>query len=188
MEGVMTFGDRVVGAMKLDANAFEDVERDTTAIGQSVTVIVLAAVAAGIGGIWAGGLSGLVTGAVLSLIGFLVWSLIIWIVGTKVMPEPATKADYAETFRVLGFAAAPGLASVLTIVGVVPLLGWLLALLISLLIWVWQAAAMVIAVRQVLDYSTTGKAVVVVLIGFVANFILTMLILAPILGLRMLMG
>ncbi len=113
----MTFGDRVVGAMKLDANAFEDVERDTTAIGQSVSVIVLAAVAAGIGGIWAGGLSGIVSGAVMSLIGFLVWSLIIWLVGTKVMPEPATKADYPETFRVLGFAAAPGLASVLTIVG-----------------------------------------------------------------------
>jgi hypothetical protein len=184
----MTFGDRVVGAMKLDANAFEDVERDTTAIGQSVTVIVLAAAAAGIGGIWAGGLSGIVSGAVMSLIGFLVWSLIIWIVGTKVMPEPATKADYPETFRVLGFAAAPGLASVLTIVGVVPILGWLLAFFIWLLIWVWQCAAMVVAVRQVLDYSTVGKAVIVVLIGFVVNFILTVLILAPILGMRMLMG
>ena len=44
----MTFGDRVVGAMKLDPNAFEDVERDPTAIGQSVGVIVLAAVATGI--------------------------------------------------------------------------------------------------------------------------------------------
>ena len=47
---------------------------------------------------------------------------------------------------------------------------------------------MVVAVRQVLDYSTTGKAIIVVLIGFVVNFILTVLILAPILGMRMLMG
>ncbi len=153
----MTFGDRVVGAMKLDANAFEDVERDTTAIGQSVTVIVLAAVAAGIGRIWSGGLSGIVSAAVMSLIGFLVWSLIIWVVGTKMMPEPATKADYAETFRVLGFAAAPGLASVLTIVGVIPLLGWLLAFLISCSSGCGKCAAMVVAVRQVLDYSTTGQ-------------------------------
>ena len=106
----MTFGDRVVGAMKLDPNAFEDVERDTTAIGQSVGVIVLAAVAAGIGSIYCGGLSGIVGAAFMSIIGFLVWSLIIWLVGTKLMPEPATKADYPETFRVLGFAAAPGLA------------------------------------------------------------------------------
>ena len=108
----MTFGDRVVGAMKLDPNAFEDVERDTTAIGQSVGVIVLAAVAAGIGNIYWGGLTGIVRGAVGSIIGFLVWSLIIWLVGTKVMAEPTTKADYPETFRVLGFAAAPGLASI----------------------------------------------------------------------------
>jgi len=173
----MTFGDRVVGAMKLDPNAFEDVERDTTAIGQSVSVIALAAVAAGIGNVYYGGLTGIVSGAFMSIIGFLVWSLIIWLVGTKVMPEPATKADYPETFRVLGFSAAPGLASVVTII---PILGWLL----MLVIWLWEIAAMVIAVRQVLDYSTTGKAIIVVLIGFAINIIVTLVILAPLLGMR----
>jgi hypothetical protein len=181
MEGVMTFGDRVVGAMKLDPHAFEDVERDTTAIGQSVGVIALAAVAAGIGNIYYGGLTGIVSAAFMSVISFLIWSLIIWLVGTKVMPEPATKADYPETFRVLGFAAAPGLASVITII---PILGWIL----MFLIWVWQIAAMVVAVRQVLDYSTTGKAIVVVLIGFVINIVVTLLVLAPILGMRALFG
>ena len=175
----MTFGDRVVGAMKLDPNAFEDVERDTTAIGQSVGVIVLAAVAAGIGNIYWGGLTGIVRGAVGSIIGFLVWSLIIWLVGTKVMAEPTTKADYPETFRVLGFAAAPGLASIITII---PILGWIL----MFAIWAWQIAAMVVAVRQVLDYSTTGKAIVVVLIGFAINIVVSVLLLGPILGLRML--
>jgi hypothetical protein len=97
------------------------------------------------------------------------------------MPEPATKADYPETFRVLGFAAAPGLASVITII---PILGWIL----MFLIWLWQIAAMVVAVRQVLDYSTTGKAIVVVLIGFVINIIVTMVVLAPILGMRAIFG
>jgi hypothetical protein len=188
MEGAMTFGDRVVGALKLDPNAFEDVERDPTAIGQSVGVIVLAAVAAGIGGIFSGGLTGIIYSACMSLIGFLIWSLIVWVVGTKLMPEPQTKADYAETFRVLGFAAAPGLFAVLRIIGIIPILGWLISFLLLCLIWVWQVAAMVIAVRQVLDYSTTGKAIVVVLIGFVINFFITMILLAPLLGLRMLMS
>jgi hypothetical protein len=184
----MTFGDRIVGAMKLDPNAFEDVERDPTAIGQSVGVIALAAVAAGIGSIYAGGLTGIVSMTIMSVIGFLIWSLIVWLVGTKVLPEPATKADFPETFRVLGFSAAPGLASVLTIVGIVPLIGWLFALLISLVIWLWQIAAMVIAVRQVLDYSTTGKAIVVVLIGFVINLVITLLIMVPFFGARLLFG
>lgn len=177
----MTFGDRVVGAMKLDPNAFEDVERDPTAIGQAVGVIVLAAVSAGLGNVFRGGLSGIVGGAVMSVIGFLVWSLIIWLVGTKVMPEPATKADYPETFRVLGFAAAPGLAGIITII---PILGWLLWFLIAL----WQIAAMVIAVRQVLDYTTTGKAVLVVLIGWVVYFVVVVLIMMPLIGLRMMVG
>jgi Yip1 domain len=178
MEGAMTFGERVVGAMKLDPNAFEDVERDPTAIGQSVGVIVLAAVAAGIGNVFRGGLTGIVYGACLSVVGFLVWSLIVWVIGTKVMPEPATKADYAETFRVLGFSAAPGLASVITII---PILGYLL----MLLIWLWQIAAMIIAVKAVLDYSTLGKAIIVVVIGWIVNFVLTMIILAPLLGMSM---
>ena len=177
----MTFGDRVVGAMKLEPNAFEDVERDPTAIGQSVGVIALAAVAAGIGNIYYGGLTGIVSGAFMSVISFLIWSLIIWLVGTKVLPEPATKADYPETFRVLGFAAAPGLASVITII---PLLGWLL----MFVIWLWQIAAMVVAVRQVLDFSTTGKAIVVVIVGFVINIVLTVLIIGPLLGMRALFG
>jgi hypothetical protein len=178
MEGAMTFGDRVVGAMKLDPNAFEDVERDPTAIGQSVGVIVLAAVAAGIGNMFRGGLTGIVYGACLSVVGFLVWSLIVWVIGTKVMPEPATKADYPETFRVLGFSAAPGLASVITII---PILGYLL----MLLIWLWQIAAMIIAVKAVLDYSTMGKAIIVVVIGWIVNFVVTMIILAPLLGMSM---
>ena len=47
----------------------------------------------------------------------------------------------------------------------VPLLGWLL----MFVIWLWMIAAMVIAVREVLDYSSTGKAVIVVVIGFCVN-------------------
>jgi hypothetical protein len=180
MEGAMTFGERVVGAMTLDPNTFEDIERDTSAITQTVGVIVLAAVAAGIGNIYWGGLSGIVSGALVSLIGFLVWSLIVWLVGTKMLPEPATKADFAETFRVIGFSAAPGLTAVITII---PILGWLLLFAIML----WQLAAMVVAVRQVLDYSTTGKAVLVVVIGWCINLIVT-LVLGSVFGLRAVFG
>lgn len=176
----MTFGDRIVGAMKLDPNAFEDVERDPTAMGQAVGVIVLAAVSSGIGWIFYGGLTGIVQNALLSLIGFLVWAVIIWLVGTKVMPEPTTKADFPETFRVIGFAAAPGLASFVTII---PILGWIL----MLAIFVWQIAAMIVAVKAVLDYSTVGKAIVVVLIGFVAYLVMNAL-LAAAFGLRMMMA
>lgn len=160
----MTFGERVVGALKLDPNTFEEIERDPTAMGQAIGVIALAAVSAGIGNIWYGGVSGILFGIISSLIGYVLWAVVVWLVGTKVMPDPATKADFPETFRVIAFAAAPGLFGAVTII---PLLGWLL----MFLIWVWSIAAMVVAVRQVLDYSDTFKAAIVVLIGFVVNLV-----------------
>lgn len=174
----MTFGDRVVGAMKLDPNAFEDVERDPTAIGQAVGVIVLAAVAAGIGNMFRYG-PGIISGVVMSLVFSVIGAALVWVVGTKLLPEPATKADFQETFRTLGFASAPGIASVVTIV---PYLGRLFGLVIML----WQIAAFVIAVKQVMDYATLGKAILVVLITWVILMCVMFVILLP-LGIGMAM-
>jgi hypothetical protein len=176
MEAEMaSFGERVVGAMKLDTRAFEEVERDPTAMGQAAGVIVLAAVSAGIGNLYYGGLSGIVWGVIINLISYLAWAAIVWVVGTKVMPDPATNADFPETFRVIAFAAAPGVLSIVTII---PLLGWLL----MLVIWFWMIAAMVVAVKEVLDYSTLGKAIVVVIIGFIVNLIVSGMLAAMFIG------
>lgn len=167
-----TFGERFVGAMKLDEKTFEEVEHDTGAMGQAVTVVVIAAVAAGIGNLSYGGLSGIVVGTVTALIAYAVWAALVYVIGTKVMPEPATSADFAQTFRVIGFAAAPGIFRVL---GIIPFLGWLIGFAVG----VWMLIAMVVAVRQVLDYTSTAKALVVCLIGFVAYLVISFLLLAP---------
>lgn len=177
----MTFGERLVGAMKLDVNTFEDIERDPTAMGQAVGVIALAAVSTGIGNVWYGGLTGILFGVITSLIGYAVWAVIVWLVGTKVMPDPATKADFPEAFRVIAFAAAPGVLGAVTII---PILGWLLLFLIS----VWSIAAMVVAVKAALDYTDTFKAVIVVIIGFVVNLVITALLSAMFLGGAILSG
>jgi hypothetical protein len=179
--GSMTFGERIIGAAKLDANTFEDIERDPTAISQAVGVIALAAVSTAIGNVWYGGFTGIIFGVFTSLIGYAVWAVIVWLVGTKVMPDPATKADFQETFRVIGFAAAPGILGFVTII---PILGWLLIFCI----WLWTIAAMVIAVKQVLDYTDTFKAVIVVIIGFVVNFVITMILGAMFVGTALLTG
>jgi Yip1-like protein len=164
----MTFAERVVGALKLDANTFEDIERDPTAMGQAVGIIALAAVASSLGYIWRGGFGSILFAVIASICGYLLWSLVVWLVGTKLMPDPATSADFAETFRVVAFAASPGL---LGVVSVIPFLGWLVMLVLTPIIWVWSMAAMVIATRQVLDYTDTFKAVIVVLIGFVVYIV-----------------
>jgi hypothetical protein len=155
-----SFTDRMIGAAKLDANVFEEVEHDATAIGQAMGVVVLAAVAAGIGSVGSAGMTGLVVGTVAALFGWFLWAGIIFIVGTKLMAEPQTEADIGQLLRTIGFAASPG---VLAVFGIIPFLGLLVRLGVS----VWQLVAMVIAVRQALDYQTTGKAVIVCLIGWI---------------------
>ena len=176
-----SFGERVIGAMKLDANTFEEIERDPTAIGQAVGVIVLAAVSTGLGNIFWGGITGVVSNAIISLISYGVWAVMVWVIGTKLMPDPATKADLPETFRVIGFAAAPMLLGFVTII---PLLGWL----ILFVLWLWSIAAMVIAVKQVLDYADYAKPIIVVLIAFVVQFLVGMMLATMAVGTAMIGG
>jgi hypothetical protein len=167
-----SLGERMVGAMKADVATFEEIERDPSAIGQAVTVIVIAGVAALIGNIFRVGLIGGIGNLIASLIGYAIWAGVVVIVGTKLMPEPSTKADFAETFRVVAFAAAPGVFNVLAII---PFLG----VLISFLVAVWSLIVMVIAVRSVLDYTSTARALVVCLIGFVVFLIVYWIVLMP---------
>ncbi len=155
-----SFSERMIGAAKLDPQTYEEVEHDTNAMGQAMGVVVLSAVAAGIGAIGQGGAGGVVAVTIGALIGWFIWAGLTFVIGTKVLPEPQTKADMGELLRTIGFAASPG---VLRILGIVPVLGPLIVFGAS----VWMLVAMVIAVRQALDYKSTGRAIGVCVIGFV---------------------
>jgi hypothetical protein len=154
-----SFVDRVVGAARLDIATYEEVEADPTATPQAMGVVALAALSAGIGALTTGG-TGVVGSLVGALVGWAAWAAVIWLIGTKLLPEPQTEADIGQLLRTIGFAASPGLLLVLRLV---PLIGGLIALVI----WVWQLTATVIAVRQALDYKSSGRAVAVCLIGWV---------------------
>lgn len=166
---------RMMGAMKADVKTFTEIEADQGAMGQAITVIVIAGVAALIGNIFRGGVVSGVFGLVASLLGYALFSVMVFLIGTKLMPEPATKADFNETFRVVGFAASPGVFNVLAIV---PFLGPLISMLVGL----WGLVIAVIAVREVLDYASTGRAIIVCLIAGVICLIVWMLVMVPILG------
>ena len=81
----------------------------------------------------------------------------------------------------LAFAASPGVFNVLAII---PFLGVLISVAISL----WSLVIMVIAVKVVLDYSNYGRAIIVVIIGWVVSWIVYFLIMIPYMGARMMMG
>ena len=168
-----SFVERVVGAARLDARIYEEVEADTTAMGQAMAVVAASALAAGVGSI-GNGATGAVAAVVGAVVGWFLWAVVTWLVGTKLLPEPGTSADLGQMLRTIGFSAAPGLLNVLGIIPVVGLLVWLVAA-------VWQLVAMVVAVRQALDYTSTGRAVLVCFIGWVFYMIVSV-------GLAMAMG
>lgn len=157
-----SFGDRLIGAAKLDVNIYEEVEADTSAIGQAMAVVAMASIAAGIGSLRDAGISGLLMGTVGALVGWFIWAGLTYLIGTKMLPEPQTQADMGEMLRTIGFASSPG---ILRVLGLLPFVGPLVWVITS----VWMLLTFVVAVRQALDYQSTARAVVVCLIGFVVN-------------------
>ena len=171
-----SLSERIIGSAKLDVHTYEEVEADTNATGQALMVVVLSCIAQGIGTLTLGGLWGLLAGTVSALVGWFIWAFLVYLIGTKLLPEPNTRSDVPELLRTTGFSASPGLLRVL---GLVPLLGGLIMFAVN----IWMLIAMVIAVRQALDYESTGRAIGVCVIGwFVQVVIIVILMLA--LGVR----
>ena len=152
--------DRIFRAAKLDANLYEEVEADKSALNQAMVVVVLSSLAAGIGSISGTGMGGLALGTITALIGWLIWAYLTYIIGTKLLPTPETKADYGELLRTTGFSSAPGLIRILAIIPG-------LAGIVFLVAGIWMLVAMIIAVRQALDYRSTMRAIGVCIIGWI---------------------
>jgi hypothetical protein len=155
----MTFGQRVTGVLKLQAAAFEEVEHDTSATAQALAIVVAASLAAGIGAGLLLGPFGLVRETLAALIGWVMWAGVTYLIGARLMPEPGTRTDMGELLRVIGFSYAP---NIFAFFAFIPLVGYAVRVVVAF----WLLAATIVAVRQALDYQSTTRAAVVVLIGW----------------------
>ena len=164
-----SFKNRIIRSAKLDSNLYEEVEADKSALGQAMAIVVFSSIAAGIGLYKTGGFSGIITGTMTSLIGWYVWAYLTYFIGTKFLPEPQTQADLGELLRTIGFSSSPGLLRVFYFL---PGIGVLLYLISSL----WMLVAMIIAVRQALDYNSTLRAVGVCVIGYIIQIFVLMIL------------
>ena len=151
-DAARSFGARLVGAFKLDASVYEEVEHDTSAFGQAAAVVALSALAQAAGTFGETGSGGALASLAGGLVGWFLGTGLVWLIGVAIMNHTS---DYGELLRTLGFATAPGMFAVL---GVLPL-GPAEALL-GLAIFALSTIAAVIAVRQALDVGT-GRAIVV---------------------------
>ena len=156
MDGNRTFVDRLIGAAKLDVMTYEEVEANPNLTAQAGLVVVLAAVAAAIGG-FDGGSSHMLSGILGAFLRWLVWAAITYVIGDKVL---GGTASWGELLRTLGFAQAPGLLAVIGVFG--PLSG-----ITEVVVSLWLLVAGIVAIRQALDFGT-GKAILTAVLGWLA--------------------
>jgi hypothetical protein len=168
------FVQRMIGAAKLQPATFNEVEADKSATRQALTVVVVVALATGIGSLGSGGILGFVVGIALGIGGWALWAWITYWVGTTLLKTAETEADWGQLARTLGFAQSPG---VLKVFGFIPVIGPLVFFIAA----VWQLVAMVIAIREALNYTSTWRAVGVALIGFIP-YIVVLAIAAAVIG------
>jgi hypothetical protein len=165
---------RMIRAARLDSTVFDEVEHDLTATTQALYVVLIVSLASGIGGALAVILAGapgqaignLVGGLISSVVGWVLWSLITYWVGTTFLGGTSTPG---EMLRVIGFAYTP---NILGFFSFIPCIGPLIAFAGA----IWALVAGVIAIREAMDFDT-GKAVITVILGWIA-MIVVMLILS----------
>jgi hypothetical protein len=110
-------------------------------------------------------------GFVGAFVRWLLWSILTYLIGTNLFKGQAT---IGEMLRVLGFAQAPQLLSILSFI---PCLGAIIAIAAA----IWSLVAGFIAVRQGLDLDNMQTAITVVLSWLVA-VIVNLCVLGPIFG------
>lgn len=159
------FIDRIIRAVRLDVNLYEEVEADNGAMGQAMGVVVISSIAAGLGSAARVGLGGILIGTIAALIGWYIWAYLTYFIGTRFLPENQTRADLGELLRTIGFSSSPGLIRVF---GIIPGLARPVFLIAS----IWMLAAMVIAVKCALDYKSTLRAVGVCAIGWLIQILI----------------
>src|SRR5436190_10697805 len=166
-----TFFNRMTGAALLKPAVYEEVEADRAATMQAIGVVALSSLAAGVGalGLANAHVTTLVSITLLAFAMWVVWAFLTLQIGARIFPAPRTQADLGQLLRTIGFATAPG---ILRVAGVIPGTTTVVFAVTA----VWMLMAMVVAVRQALDYTSTARAFGVCAFGFALSLSFAMAI------------
>lgn len=160
-----SFQQRVIGAIRLQAWAYEEVEHDATATVQAGLIVLVTSVTTSVSwyfGMW--NAAWIARGAVDALVAWAVGALFLWQIGTRLLPGKKTEADLGQLLRTVGFAQAPG---VLGLLAMIPVVG----VFVPYVVAVWIIGAVFVAVRQALDYDDTFRAIIVCLLAWVVSVV-----------------
>ncbi len=172
--------DRIMGVVTLKAPIYREIADDTTATSQAAIIVVVMAIIGGIlaavvVGIAGNSLSGSLPQGVAAptpsafgtLISTIINTIIGWLVGSWVFAFVSTtffggKTNMWEMARVFGFT------QVFQILNIVPCIGWLAALVLSVI-------GAIIGIREASEFDT-NKAILTGVIGFIGVVVVTFII------------
>ena len=165
---------RMLGAARLDSHTYEDVERDRGATLQALLIVILVTIAGIVGELLSGEeikvVNAVIVGVIGGVVSWALWAMGTYIVGATILKTAQTEADWGQLARCTGFAQTPRLFYVLSFI---PVVGGL----IVLVAFIWSFVAMLVAVRQALDYTSTWRAFFVILISAIPVIVLNVIIL-----------
>jgi len=122
--------------------------------------VLLSSLAAGVGlHAFGGSYMSIAPWSAFAFLAWASWSLLKFEVGARLLPGARTHADVGELLRTLGFATSPGF---LLVAALLPGL----AVPVFVMVALWMLVAMIMAVRQALDYTSTARAVTVCVVGW----------------------
>ena len=156
--------DRMLGALRLQSDVYEEVEADQKATGEAAFIVVATSLVSGaVNGVLTGASSGFF-GALGSLLGWAFYAWVAYLVGVKLFPGPQTKSNWGELARTLGYANT---ARFLILFELVPGLRAITRLVVA----IWVLVATVVALRAALDI-TTGRAIWIAIASAIAQLVI----------------
>jgi hypothetical protein len=125
-------------------------------------VVSSLAAAIGVGAVDPRSIMGILAAAILS---WLVWVGLTLLIGTRLLSESTTHADFGQILRTTGFSSSVG---ILRVLGILPVIGPAIFAIVT----VWMLLTFVVAIRQALDFGSTARAFAVCLLGWIIHGVL----------------
>src|SRR5680860_518241 len=153
---------RAIRVAKLDLPVYREIAQDSKATTEAAIVVSMVALASGIGALTES--FGVVMLAIVgAFLGWVVFSAMTYFFGKNIFGTPTTQVDIESLMRTQGYARVPG---VLAFFGFIPILGWTLAIIVS----IWALVTAIVAIRETLVIST-GRAAIIGIVAAIASLI-----------------
>lgn len=140
---------RMLRAIKLDQQLFEEIVADPSIQGQSVWVVAIFSMATAFGSFSMAGGTAVNIALITTILAWYVWAFSIFYFGSRMFSTSENRTDRKTIMRVVAFASAPGIVRLL---GIIPKT----TVIVLIISTIWILIATVIGLKKVFAKTNTG--------------------------------